>query len=114
MDNSSSPIIVFVCASLFSIFGGIAYIYRTKEIIKLRDIISSSLNTGLCGLALAMIWYYKFADQIYILMGLCILVSLMGSAGVDWILTKFKTGALSINFNKQDGKLEVKDEKPQQ
>lgn len=110
MDNFSSPIIVFIFASIFSILGGIAYICRTKEVIKLRDIVSSSLNTGLCGLALSMIWYYKFEGQIYVLMGLCILVSLMGSVGVDWVLAKLKSGSFSINFNKNDGKLEVKED----
>lgn len=71
---------------------------------------SVGLNTGLCGLAISMIWYYKFKDQIYILVGFCILIGLMGPMGVEWILAKLRTGSFSLNFNKDEGKLSAKEQ----
>lgn len=102
MENE---LVIFLLSSILSVLAGFAYIYRTKETAKLRDFLSVGLNTGLCGLAISMIWYYKFKDQIYILIGFCILVGLMGPIGVEWVLNKFKSGGLTINFNKDKGEL---------
>ena len=106
----SSPFWIFLWASIFSMLGGLGYLYRTKEVIKLRDVISAILNNGICGTALAMIWYYRFQEQIYILIGLCGLIGLMGPPAVDWVISKLKSGSLKMNFSKTDGELEVKDD----
>ena len=98
---------VFVLSTVLSILAGFGYIVRNNEELKLRMFINSAINNGLCGLAISMIWIYKFREQIYILVGFCIIIGLMGQAGVDFILNKFKTGGLSINFGKGNKDLEV-------
>jgi hypothetical protein len=87
----NSPIWIFVAAAFLSTLGGLAYLLRTTEgAITSRKVFTYGLNTGLAGLALCMVWYSKFQDQIYVLIGLCMFVGLMGPAGVEWLLSIVK------------------------
>jgi hypothetical protein len=65
----------------------------------------------MAGLGITMIWYYRFSEQIYILLGSCILIGLMGPIGVEWVLSQLRKGTFVINFKKDSGELNVGDEK---
>lgn len=60
------------------------------------------LNSGLLGLAINFIWYSKFRDNMYFLIGICILSGLGGMSTMDIILQFFKNGGFAIKFNKDD------------
>jgi hypothetical protein len=76
----------FGCAA----FAGLATFLRfTKKITKLR-LVSTMLNSGFLGLAIALLWYKNFQEDknIYSLVGICVLSGMGGSTLTDALLSQ--------------------------
>lgn len=99
MVGSNSAIGVFAVAFIASALAGIAAYLRTNKPITVLAIITASLNSGLLGLAIALLWFQKFQENIYFLVGICVVTGLTGAAGLDFILTAIQKGGLSIKFD---------------
>ena len=105
MNERLSPFTVFISAFGVSSFAGLAALLRAGKQVNYVSIISSLLNSGFMGLAIALLWYTKFQDNIYFLIGVCILCGLGGSSLVDFMIEAIKGGGLSIggfNFSIKD------------
>lgn len=98
MDGTVSPIGVFIAAFAASATSGIAAYLRSNKSITILALITAGLNSGLLGLAIALLWFQKFQDNIYFLVGICVITGLTGAAGLDFILTAVQKGGLHINF----------------
>jgi CHASE2 domain-containing sensor protein len=102
MSDNLNPIWVFVSAFGVSAFAGLAALLRAGKSINGIAIFSAIFNSGLLGLALALLWYHKFQDNIYFLIGICVLAGLGGATMVDFVLQMFKAGGLSISVGKKE------------
>jgi hypothetical protein len=110
MDDKLNPLYVFISAFGVSSFAGLAALLRAgKEISKIA-VCSAILNSGLLGLALALLWYHKFQDNIYFLIGICVLAGLGGATMVDFVLQIFKSGILSSALGVKDAATKTFDE----
>ncbi len=112
VNDRLNPIYVFLSAFGVSSFAGLAALLRAGKQVSLLSIFSAVLNSGMLGLAIALVWYTKFQDNIYFLIGICVLAGLGGATMVDFIVAAVKSGGVTIGGLKvgfeQDGKDEQK------
>jgi len=98
-----SAIAIFVAAFFVSGLSGIASLLRSGKEVKKITIITASLNSGLLGLAISLLWYQKFQENIYELMGICVMSGLGGAASLDFILNFLQKGYFaSVEKNNKD------------
>lgn len=108
MNDKINPISVFISAFGVSSFAGLAALLRAGKQVNWIAVVSAVLNSGFLGLAIALLWYTKFQDNVYFLIGICILAGLGGATMVDFVVQAVKTGGVSIGgLNVQ---LKTKDE----
>ena len=110
--NPSNEILIFITCFVISATSGIAASLRSGKAITKLSVITAGLNSGLLGLSISLLWYKKFQDNLYTLIGICVISGLTGAAGFDAILTSIQRGAFKINLSTE---LEDKDkEKPKE
>lgn len=90
----------------FSAFGvsacaGLAALLRSGNRLSKVAILSSLLNSGLLGLGISLLWYVKFADDPYFLVGVCVLAGLGGMTTVDFVLRAIRRG-LSLRMGENE------------
>jgi hypothetical protein len=91
-----NPLYVFLSAFGVSSFAGLAALLRAGKKVDAIAILSAVLNSGMLGLAIALVWYHKFQDNIYFLIGVCVLAGLGGATLVDFFVAAFKAGGISV------------------
>lgn len=96
MTDKINPLYVFLSAFGVSSFAGLAALLRAGKEVNGIAVLSAVLNSGMLGLAIALVWYHKFQDNIYFLIGICVLAGLGGATLVDFAIAAFKSGGLSI------------------
>lgn len=99
------PISVFLAAFGTSSFAGLAALLRSGKQLSKMAIASAMLNAGLLGLVIAMVWWHQFSgseENIYWLIGLCILSGLGGMTVIDFALQLLKKGGVNITFKPVD------------
>jgi hypothetical protein len=96
MNDKINPLYVFISAFGVSSFAGLAALLRAGKQVNTVAILSAVLNSGMLGLAIALVWYKKFQDNIYFLIGVCVLAGLGGATLVDFMVAAFKSGGVSI------------------
>lgn len=112
MQDRISPLTVFICAFGVSSFAGLAALLRAGKQVNFVAVASASLNSGFLGLAIALLWFTKYQDNIYFLIGMCVLAGLGGATMIDFVIQAVKTsglsmGGLSVSFKgkeNNDGK----------
>jgi hypothetical protein len=75
---------VFLAAFAVSALAGMANLLRGNVPVTLKAVASYSLNSGMLGLGVALLWYSQFRENIHFLVGLCVLAGLGGMATVDF------------------------------
>ena len=101
--ENMTPIGVFLSAFVLSALAGLAALLRSAKPLSILLVLSSFLNSGLMGLGISLLWYTKFQDNIYFLIGICVIVGLGGMTTIDFILTAIRKGGFSIKVG-DDGK----------
>lgn len=96
MNDKLNPLSVFISAFGVSSFAGLAALLRAGKQVNWVSVASAILNSGLLGLAIALLWYTKFQDNIYFLIGICVLAGLGGATMVDFVIQAVKSGGVSI------------------
>lgn len=97
------PMGVFVSSFLVAAFAGLASLLRTGAKLTTVSVISAILNSGLVGLGISLLWYTKFQDNVYFLIGICVLAGLGGATTVDMILNSIKAGGFSLKIGPNGG-----------
>lgn len=90
------PVGVFVSAFLVAAFSGLAALLRSTEKVTVKGVLSAILNSGMLGAGIALLWYTQYQDNVYFLVGVCLLSGLGGMATVDFVLTIFRRGAFGL------------------
>ncbi len=81
---------LFATAFGVSGLGGLAALLRSSQKVTRKSVATYTLNTGAVGLAIALIWYTQFRDNLQLLVGLCVVAGLSGMASVDFLLEATK------------------------
>lgn len=108
MAEEINPIGVFVSSFGVSAFAGLAALLRSGNKLTRIGVISALLNSGLLGLAIALLWYTKFQGNIYFLIGTCVLSGLGGMASIEFVLKAFTSGGFRISMG-PDGTAQMKE-----
>jgi len=98
------PYKLFWSAFGIASFAGLAALLRSGKRVTITAVMSAMLNTGLMGLAIALLWYTKFADEknLYFLIGVCLLAGLGGTTLMDFVFHLCKKGGFSIVIKQDD------------
>lgn len=85
---------IFCSAFGVSAFAGLATLLRFARKLSKLTVVSAMLNAGFLGLAISLLWYqnYRKAENIYGLIGVCVLAGMGGSTLTD-ILISLLSGA---------------------
>lgn len=94
---------VFIAAFLVSALAGLAAFLRSPAKVTFRPLLTYFLNSGLLGLGISLLWFMKFRDNLFFLIGICVISGLGGVTFVEYILLLFKQGGFSISINKDGG-----------
>lgn len=91
-QNEFHIVVTFILATLLSSFAGLAALLRTpNKPTNIKNIITYMLNSGILGLIISLLWYFKFKDNIYFLIGLCVAAGLGGLGFVEQFLDFLKS-----------------------
>jgi len=95
--NEKDPLTLFSMAFGLSSVAGLAAILRNGKVITLRLLISATLNSGLFGLGVAMVWYnfYGGAQYPWFMLGVSLLAGLGGASLMDFVYELFRESATS-------------------
>jgi len=107
--DAISPTGVFLSAFAVSALAGLAALLRSTNKLTVLAVISAILNSGLMGLGISLLWYTKFQDNIYFLIGICVLAGLGGMTTVDFVLTAIRKGGFSIKVGNDGKSVELPD-----
>lgn len=103
IEEHANPIYVFVSSFFLASFAGGAALLRSGAPLNWKSVLSSTLNSGLIGLAIALLYITQFGDNVYFLIGSACLAGMGGSTAIDFILTAIKKGGFSISISPRDG-----------
>lgn len=80
---------VFASAFSVSACAGLATLLRFAKKVSKLSVASAILNSGLLGLAIALIWYQNYREEknVYSLVGFCVLAGMGGSSVTDLIFS---------------------------
>lgn len=92
---------VFVSAFGVSAFAGLATLLRFGKKLSKLAVVSSMLNAGFLGLAIALIWYqnYQKAANIHGLIGICVLAGMGGSTLTDILISLLSGAGIKVIIN---------------
>lgn len=93
-DDTFHALSVFLSAFGAASFAGLATLLRFAKKLSKLSVISAMLNAGFLGLAIALLWYqnYRKAENVYGLIGICVLAGMGGSTLTDLVISVL-TGA---------------------
>lgn len=83
---------LFACAFLVSGFAGLAALLRSGAKLTSCNVCSSFLNSGILGLGISLLWYSKYQEDVYFLVGICVLAGLGGMTTVDYVMSVLRKG----------------------
>lgn len=109
MTEHTTPWGVFLSAASLSSFAGLASLLRSGAKLTVGTVFSAALNSGLLGLGIALLWYTKYQDNIYFLIGVCVLAGLGGTSMLDFVIAAFRRGGLTVSVGGLNLDNEVKD-----
>ena len=81
-----SAVAVFASAFGVAAMAGLAAWLRSDRELTRKSVCAATLNSGVLGLGVSLLWYNQFRENIYYLVGLCMLAGLGGMAMVEAIV----------------------------
>lgn len=82
----NSAFYVFASAFAVSALAGLAALLRSDKELSRKNVAAHVLNSGIMGLGLSLLWYVKFQENLYFLIGLCVVAGLGGMTTVDLVV----------------------------
>ena len=80
---------LFICSFFLAAFAGLAALLRTGTTLTKMALLSWFLNSGFLGLGICLIWYTRYQNDVYYLVGICVLAGLGGMKTVEFGLEVF-------------------------
>lgn len=109
MEAEVNPVGVFLSSFFVSAFAGLAALLRSVSPLTVKTVSSALLNSGLLGLAISLLWYVKYKDNLYFLIGCCAVAGLGGMTTVDFFLKAMQGGGFKISLS-QNGVMQMKED----
>ena len=97
-----NPTVIFLSAFCVAALSGLATILRSPKRLTRKDLFSATLNAGMLGLGICLTWYSKFStgeDDVYMLLGICLISGLAGVSVMDFIVEAVKAGGVTIKLS---------------
>lgn len=76
-------IFIFLTSFAVAALAGLAALLRSGNPLTTKSTLSALLNSGFLGLAMSLLWYSSFRDNIYFLVGLSVLSGLGGNLTIE-------------------------------
>jgi hypothetical protein len=97
-DEHIHALSVFASAFGASSFAGLATLLRFAKKVSKLTVVSAMLNAGFLGLAIALLWYqnYRQAENVYGLIGICVLAGMGGSTLTDLALSLLSGAGIKV------------------
>lgn len=91
-----------VLASAFGVsaFAGLATLLRFAKKLSKLAVVSAMLNAGFMGLAIALLWYqnYRKSENVYGLIGICVLAGMGGSTLTDLAISLLAGAGVKVTI----------------
>jgi lipid-A-disaccharide synthase-like uncharacterized protein len=86
---------IYIFLSAFAVSGlaGLAALLRSEKEFSRKNAFAYFLNSGILGLGISLLWYMQMQDNVFMLVGLCVLCGLGGMSSVDFFVDLAKKGA---------------------
>ncbi len=99
-DDYSHALSVFASAFGVAAFAGLATLLRFARKISKLAVFSAMLNAGFMGLAIALIWYqnYRATENVYGLIGICVLAGMGGSTLTDVVVSLLSGAGIKVTI----------------
>jgi hypothetical protein len=97
----TEQLITFASAATTSALAGLAALLRSNEAMTCRRVSSATLYSGILGLGISLLWYTKFQDNVYFLVGVSIVVGLSGQSTKDVVVGALRRAALPLLTGKE-------------
>lgn len=99
-DEALHAIAVFISAFGAAGFAGLATLLRFAKKLSKLAVVSAMLNAGFLGLAIALLWYqnYRKAENVYGLIGICVLAGMGGSTLTDLAISLLSGAGIKVTI----------------
>lgn len=99
---------VFALCFFLAGFSGLASLLRSCRDLTTVKILSSFLNSGLLGLGICLLWFMKYREDVYSLVGICVLVGLGGQSMISFVLAVIERQARLMYGHEDEEKPKTK------
>jgi hypothetical protein len=99
-DENLHALMVFCSAFGAASFAGLATLLRFARKLSKLSVVSAMLNAGFLGLAIALIWYqnYRKSENVYGLIGICVLAGMGGSTLTDLAISLLSGAGIKVTI----------------
>lgn len=108
-----NALLVFASAFGVAAFAGLATLLRFAQKLTKLTITSAMTNSGFLGLAIALLWYESYCkeENVYGLIGFCVLAGMGGSSLTDLIFSLLAGAGIKVIIVKDEDEKKDKDTK---
>lgn len=93
---TENPLTVFIASFLLSFSAGLAAYLRSNALFTWRAAVVAGANSGFLGLGVSLLWYIRFKDDLYALVGICVVLGLGGTTVLEYLLDVFRKGGFFL------------------
>lgn len=97
------PLGVFASAFAVTALAGLAALLRASTPPTPLKCLSAALNAGMLGLGVSLVWYVQYRENVYFLVGVCVLLGLGGTPAIEFVLSALRRGGLTIAIDNKGG-----------
>ena len=100
LDEYLHSLAVFASAFGVSAFAGLATLLRFARRLSWLSVSSAMLNAGFLGLSIALIWYQNYlkSENVYGLLGICVLAGMGGSTITDLLISVLSGSGINVKI----------------
>jgi hypothetical protein len=100
LDEYLHSLAVFASAFGVSAFAGLATLLRFAQRLSWISVSSAMLNAGFLGLSIALIWYQNYlkSENVYGLLGICVLAGMGGSTITDLLISVLSGSGINVKI----------------
>jgi len=104
MLDANHPIWVFLSAFGVSAFAGLATYLRFSRKMSRLGCLSAIMNAGCMGLSIALIWFqhYRKSENVYGLIGICVLAGMGGSTITDILWSVLSGAGIKVTITHEE------------
>lgn len=109
--DTGNPFWVFLSAFGVAAFAGLATYLRFSRKMSRMGLASAMLNAGFLGLAIALIWYqhYRKSENVYGLIGICVLAGMGGSTVTDILWSVLSGAGIKVTITHEEDRRNTND-----